>query len=118
MKGYRELSKTFKAMGKDVQKEVTKRLKEVGEPARRTAEQLAGENLSRLGDWSQMRLGVTSKMVYIAPRQRSKRIASKRPKLAVELLTKAMFPAIDEHEAEIMSALDDTLDELTRSEGF
>jgi hypothetical protein len=29
-----------------------------------------------------------------------------------------MFPAIDEHEAEIMSALDDTLDELTRSEGF
>ena len=72
--GLRDLNRTFKKMGKEVQKETRAELRAVGEPVRAAAEHLAVSRISHVGDrWSQMRLGVTTRLVYVAPKARSRR---------------------------------------------
>lgn len=119
VRGLRELNATFKAMGREVQKDVRDELKAVGEPVRQAAEQLAVTNIANIGDnWSRMRLGVTSKVVYVAPRARSKGAGTKRPNLAVLLLQDAMIPALDQNEQRIVAGLERMLDRLADREGF
>lgn len=118
VRGYRELSRTFKEMGREVQKEARDELKAAGEPVRAAAEANAVTSISNIGDnWSRMRLGVTSKVVYIAPRARS-RGGSRRPNLAVLLLNDAMIPALGANETEIVHGLEQAINHLADRHGF
>ncbi len=116
--GLRELNRTFTKMGKEVQKETRNQLREVGEPVRAAAERLAAAEIRNLGDrWGQMRLGVTTKLVYVAPKARP-RGGSPRPNLAGLLLQRAMLPAVERNEETVVLALEHMLDRLADREGF
>ncbi len=116
--GLRELNKTFKHMGKEVQKETRNELREVGEPVRKAAEQLAAVEIRNIGDnWSKMRVGVTQKLVYVAPKARS-RSGSPRPNLAGLLLQRAMLPALERNEPQVVAGLEKMLDRLADRNGF
>ena len=118
VKGLRELDRAFAHLSRDTQKAVRAELAAVGEPVREVAEHLAVTNITNIGDrWSRMRLGVTSKLVYVAPRARSRR-RTKRPNLAVLLLKDAMIPAVERSEPAVVAGLELVLDRLSVREGF
>ena len=67
------LSKTFKHAPKDVRLAYRAKLRTVGEPVRSAAESLAVTRIRNLGagdPWARFRLGITQKLVYVAPRQK------------------------------------------------
>lgn len=89
--------------------------REVAKPVQRTSEALAREKIPRIGErWPQMRVGVTRKLVYVAPKQKGVRTRGpnprRRPNLANLLMERAMEPALQRHEALIVAATDRALD--------
>jgi hypothetical protein len=117
--GLAELVRAFDVLEGKTKSEVRDALVKAGEPVRSAAEQYAVADIRNIGDqWSQMRLGITPRMVYIAPRMRSRRRASKRKNLAVLLLDRSMWPAAARHEHEVLDGLEHAIDDLTREEGF
>jgi len=118
VQGLKELQRDLKKMRSDLGKELKAELRSVAEPVRQTAEQLAVANLPNIGPaWSRMRIGITTSVVYVAPRTRRK-AGSPRPNLAQLLMDKSMQPALDQHEAGIESALEVMLDRLGEKSGF
>jgi hypothetical protein len=116
--GLRELQSSLAKVNRDVKKELALELKAVGEPVRAAAEQLATANISHIGPvWERMRLGVTTKVVYVAPATRRK-LGSPRPNLAGLLMDKAMQPALDQNAAGIEAALEVMLDRISIDSGF
>lgn len=117
--GLSELVRAFDVLQGKTKSEVRDALVKVGEPVRSAAEHEAVANIRNIGaQWSLMRLGITPRMVYIAPAQRSRRKASKRKNLAVLLLDRSMWPAAAKHEHEVLEGLERAVDDLTREEGF
>ena len=118
VQGLKELQRDLKKMRSDLGKELKAELRSVAEPVRQTAEQLAVANLPNIGPaWSRMRIGITTSVVYVAPRTRRK-LGSPRPNLAQLLMDKSMQPALDQHEPGIESALEAMLDRLGEKNGF
>ena len=71
VRGLRELNRTFKHAPKDVRRAIRDEYRTVAEPVRSTAATLAASSIRRIGPkWSQMRTGVTQRLVYVAPKQR------------------------------------------------
>jgi hypothetical protein len=92
-------------------------LREVVEPVRTGAEQLAMQNIRRMPhspQWSRMRIGVTRNLVYVAPRQRGVKTRGRhnfgRPNLGDLLMERAMEPALEQHAAEVEARLGELLD--------
>ena len=118
VQGLKELQRDLKKMRSDLGKELKAELRSVAEPVRQTAEQLAVANLPNIGPaWSRMRIGITTSVVYVAPRTRRK-LGSPRPNLAQLLMDRSMQPALDQHEQGIESALEVMLDRLGEKNGF
>src|SRR5262245_51912125 len=108
IRGLRELDAAFAAASKAEQKGLRLGLAEAAEPVERDAERLARERISRIGEaWPQMRIGVTSRLVYVAPRQRARsgNPNLKRPNLATLLLGRAMTPALEVNAGEVENAI-------------
>jgi hypothetical protein len=115
--GLRELQQAAAQAGKAAQVEVQRALKTVGEPVRAAAESRAVEQISHIGDqWSQMRVGVTRKLIYVAPKQRGRQgrrnPALKRPNLALLLLERAMEPALDANRGRIEHDMESALERV------
>lgn len=118
IKGLRELQRDLNSYSKAAKKAVRVELAAVAEPVRATAEQLAAANISHIGPvWERMRVGITTSLVYVAPKTRRK-LGTGRPNLAGLLDDRAMQPALDQHEHGIESALEAMLDRLGDSHGF
>lgn len=118
VQGYREASRAFAKMDAELKAELTGGLKEAGEPVRAEAETLAVSNIRNIGDrWSRMRLGVTTSVVYVAPSARN-RGGSPRPNLAGLLMDKAMSPALQAKEPEVVALLDAMLGRLAGEAGL
>lgn len=111
VQGLRELNRAFKVADARLAKELRVALRDAAEPVRAEAEQLALSTITRMTvPWSQMRIGVTSTRVYVAPRQRGARQPQrKRPNLAALLLRRSMLPALDHNQAEVVHRLDEML---------
>ncbi len=109
--GLRDLNRALARTSKDVRLGVRKELREVAEPIRSEAEDLAKRRIRNIGpNWSRMRVGVTQDLVYIAPRQRGvKSGPRRRPNLAVRLMEDAMRPALNRHAHEVEKDLDEML---------
>ena len=79
---------------------------------------MAGSRITNIGgDWGQMRTGVLTRAIYVAPRQRN-RGGDRRPNLAGMLMDRAMQPALDDKEGEILHALEAVVDDLANKAGF
>lgn len=116
--GLRELNKAFGLMGKELKKELRDEIKNVGEPVRQAAEMKAVTGITNIGDrWSQMRLGVTSSVGYVAPKAR-RRGGSPRPKFAALLMNRAMIPALEQNEPQTIRRFEEMLDRLADRFGF
>lgn len=92
---------------------VRRELRQVAEPVQRDAELFARQRIPRIGErWARMRVGITTKTVYVAPSQRSRDRSRRRPNLAGLLMDRAMQPALDAHEHETVRELDRMLDRV------
>lgn len=118
VQGLRELNAAFGRLSVELKAELAAGLAAAAEPVRSTAEQLAGSNIRNIGDqWSQMRVGVTSKVVYVAPKRRRRR-GSPRPNLAGLLMDRAMQPALEEKAVEVYTLVDVMIGRLAGENGF
>ena len=118
VEGLREVNRALSRLNKNAAKAVRDELKAAGEPVRREAESMAVAHIRRIGpEWSKVRLGATSRDVYIAPRRRRGR-GSSRPNLAILLMERAFKPAARLHEREIVMRVGQALDRLIGRAGF
>ena len=118
MRGLRELNRAFNLTGKDLKKELRDEIKAVGEPVRQLAEAKAVSEIRNVGvRWSGMRLGVTTKVGYVAPKAR-RRGGSPRPKFGTLLMERAMLPALAQSEPMTIRRFDAMIDRLADKAGF
>lgn len=113
----RAFQRDLKRLNADAAKTLREGLKEAGEPVRADAEQKAVAGIRNIGSrWSRMKLGITTKEVYIAEAQRGPRAGSQksRPNLAIELMEQALGPALDAHIEEIPDRVRDAIDKTAR----
>jgi hypothetical protein len=116
--GLRELNRALDGYADGAAKQMRKELREAIEPVRRDAEALAVSSIRNIGPtWSRMRVGATSSVAYVAPKAR-RRGGSPRANVGALLFEEAMQPALERNEDEIVEAIDDLLDALSRKFGF
>jgi hypothetical protein len=117
VRGLREISASFAALGGEARKEFRAEERAIAEPVRRDAETLAVQRIRRIGPrWSKMRIGVNQNVVYVAPRQRGVKTKGRqqlaRPNLANLLMDRAMEPALRQNTPRIEHDLERLLDRV------
>lgn len=117
--GYRETMRSLDKLARELKGEIRDELRHVAEPVRADAERLTVAGISHIGPrWSEMRVGVTASSVYVAPKKRGTKVASrKRPNLA-PLLMAELVQAADNNEDRVRDGLENMLDRLTRETGL
>lgn len=118
VRGLRELNRAFARADRTLRKEKNDALKRAAEPVRADAQALAAANISRLGlEWSRMRVGVTTRVVYVAPAKRavSRGGPSARPNLAPLLMDEAMLPGLERNRETVVRELDHMLASVGRA---
>jgi hypothetical protein len=115
--GYRDLVRAFAKAERTVNREFRATLREAAEPVRADAEGMAVARIEKVGvPWSRMKIGVTTRMVYVAPRQRGTRSRSRRrPNLAGLLLDRAMTPALEQNRAAVVRSVESMLGDVERA---
>ena len=116
--GLQELNRAFARADRTVRLEKNKRLRRAAEPVRADAESLAVGRITRIGpQWSRMRVGVTTKVVYVAPKERG----TARPapqeggaEAGDRLMDEAMVPALNQNREGVVDELEDLLAEMER----
>lgn len=119
IEGLRELERAFKLYGNGLEKGVRTALTKAAEPVRVEAEALARSTIKVSAvDWSSMRVGVTRRTAYVAPRQKGRAAKRnpriRRPNLKPLLLDRAMQPALDRNVANVEREVGRALDDLGR----
>lgn len=118
VEGLRELQRAFKRADGVLQHELRDGLRAAAEPVRLDAEREAVQSITRIGvPWSRMRVGVTQKIVYVAPKKRGVKGRDsrlRRPNLFRLLLT-AMEVAAGRNQARVTQGLERVLDDVGRS---
>ena len=79
VEGLRDLNRAFERAPKTLKKEWTAGQRKIAEPTRRLAASKAltmARNVPRSPQWAEMRVGVTQSVVYVAPKERSRRYKS------------------------------------------
>lgn len=114
VEGLRDLDRAFARFGKAEKKMLRGRLAAAAEPVRDRAQDLAGSEIRNIGpDWQEMKVGVTTKLVYVAPARRRGRNANlARPNFAPLLMSRALSPALEQNKDEVVGLIDDMLGEL------
>ena len=122
--GLTGLSKACKLVGKEASRELRTTLRKAAEPVRVGAETRAVQAIANIGpNWSRMRTGVTTRVVYVAPRERGSK-AHRRTRtaaraqadraFATRLMDRAMVPALRSSVPFVVTAVDRMLVELGR----
>jgi hypothetical protein len=118
VEGLRDLQVAFKLAGKTSSVELRAALRDSAEPVRADAQTIASLGLhpSKV-DWSQMRVGISRTMVYVAPKQRGKKSRHdhrrRRPNVA-PILAHAMETSLDQNEPEVMARVQRVVDSVGR----
>lgn len=113
----RELQRALQRGDRALKKDLRDRLKDAAEPVAHDAAALAVSEIRnvRSGDrWSMMRVGVTQRLVYVAPKQRGVRGrgGKRRPNLADLMMTRAMEPALEQNRAQVEHKLEQLIDDI------
>lgn len=123
VRGLQDLSRAFRVADQSLKKNLRGELREIGRPVAELAQKLAIQEISGLSrgrtvDWSQTRLGVTQKLVYVAPKQRGRRSRQnemiRRPNLKSLLLDKAYDPALDTYTERTVTKFERLLDKMAQ----
>lgn len=122
VQGLKELTRAFKAISKDLDRELVGELKAAADPVKAEGEKLALTrigNMPRSPDWAVMRIGVSKAqgLVYMVP-QRRRRGGSGRANLANLLMDRAMDPALEKHQDDVVQRVDQLLGKLGGDHGF
>jgi len=113
VEGLAGLQRGFRTIDKNMHKELRNTLKKAAEPVRLDAEGRARSEIPNIGDtWSRMRTGVTTNVVYVAPKTRGTRGRYRRPNFATLLMDRAMAPALEAHADEIEREIGEMLDDF------
>ena len=122
VRGLADLHRALALADKETRLAVRKVELETAEPVRSAAEQLALSEIrgmeraaSRGGfpPWAHMRIGITRKVVYIAPKQRGhKKGPQKRRNLAPLLMDRAMQPALERNRHAFEAGFERALDRI------
>lgn len=119
VEGLSQLQRAFKAADLTLQRELRTSLRAAAEPVRVEAERLAVSSIRRIGvPWSRMRIGVTNREVYIAPRQRGQKGRDqrlRRPNLAGLLLGRSLVPAVQHEQGAVIAGVEATLASVGRA---
>lgn len=120
--GLRELQRAFRNISKDLTKELRKELIKAAEPVADLAESHALgriRNMPRSPHWAGMRVGVSAAQasVYVVPRARNRGNPG-RANLKGLLLTRAMDPALEQKQAEVIEGVGQMIDNLAGANGF
>lgn len=120
VRGLRELNKSFRDIDRGLHTALRTELREVAKPVAETEHVYALDRVRNMTDpWSQFRIGVTQRLVYVAPRERGrKRGGRRRDNFARLLAERSMEPALADNQTQIESRLDNVIDLLGRKEGF
>lgn len=118
VEGLRDLQRAFALADKDVRKGFGKSLREAGEPVRADAQHAAATRIRNMSvPWSRMRVGSTAVGVYIAPVKRASRGRGnlrRRPNLADLLMGRAMLPALESNQPQVVQRVERLLGEMSR----
>ena len=126
--GLRDVQAAFADADKQLRLGIRGSLRQIAEPVRAGAEELAMSTIShmpRSPRWSKMRIGVTRDLVYVAPRQRGikGRYDPRRrgegyahPPFSDLVMLRAMEPALERHAAEVEHGFEEILEHVT--DGF
>lgn len=122
VKNFRELNRAFARAEGKVRREFRGELRDAAEPVRADAEDLAVERIRNIGrPWSRMRVGLTARLVYVAPRERGVKgragLVSRRPNLAGLMMDRAMQPALDNNIDEVERRIDHWLGDVEQDWG-
>lgn len=113
VQGLTALQRAFKAADAAQQRELRKALRVAAEPVRADAERLAVAGIRRIGvPWSRMRIGVTNREVYLAPRERGQKGRDqrlRRPNLRSLLLGRSMEPALQHNRPAVIAGVEHVL---------
>lgn len=109
--GLRELQRACADSEKEVKTAVRSKLSKAAEPVRVEAERVAASEIRNLGPaWGRMRVGVTTTLVYVAPK--SRRHGGTARKNLGNLLLKSMQEALDTKTDDVVKNLEGALDEI------
>lgn len=111
--GLRDLERAFARFGAAEKEMLTASLSAAAEPVRARSEELASSEIENIGPrWQRMRIGVTTKLVYVAPKSRRGRNPNlARPNLA-PLLDHSMTEALTQETPTVIGLLDEALGSL------
>lgn len=116
IRGLRELNRAFKVADKSLHTRWRLEQRSIGEPVAATAQQLAIGRIPSLAQspsWGLMKVGVTQRVVYVAPKGKRKG-GSPRPNFGQLLMERAMAPALQMHEADTLLRFERLLDQMER----
>jgi hypothetical protein len=111
VKGLREMQRAAKAAGKETSREVRKALRDAAVPVQQTALRLAATDARAGTKWSRMRIGVSARKVYVAPAAR-RTVGTARPNFGGRLLGRAMMPALEQEQDDVMRRMEKALDNI------
>lgn len=116
--GLSELQRDLKRADPDLAIDLRNGLKELAAPVRDLAASKAAAKISHLGTrWARMRVGAVQRGVYVAPASR-RRGGSPRPNLGTLLMQRAMEPALEERQDQIVQGVERLLDTFGLEHGF
>jgi hypothetical protein len=114
IKGLRETIRAFNKLEASVALEIRNELKDLAEPVAETARQ----KISRYAGASVGTIGPRASVRGAFVTQRAKKVTGQRADFGALQMTRGMIPALEEHEDEIVSGVEKTLDRLTATAGF
>src|SRR4029077_1418950 len=122
VRGLANINAGFKNTHRDIRAGWRLEQRHIAEPVASDTERLALLSIRHMPaspQWSRMRIGITRSMVYVAPRQRGvrwnsrspgSRFQARRPNLGDLLMDRAMQPALERHETQIVQEVRQLLD--------
>lgn len=119
VEGLADLQRAFRVADRNLSRDLRRSLREAAEPIRGQAQQLALQEITRIGPrWWRMRVGVTRKLVYVAPRERGVKGAGRdrfrRPKFKGPMWDEAMGPALTNNIGQVERNVEKMLAEIGR----
>ncbi len=117
VRGLRELNQALRRADRTTRAEFRTGFRKIAEPVRLEAERLALSDITRITQpWARMRTGVTTKLVYVAPRQRGIKGRGddprRRPKFADLMMNRALAPALERKKGEVEHDIERLIDHV------
>lgn len=114
IKGFTQLQRAFALADPALKRRFRSTLRDVAEPVKSTSESLASERIRNMTEqWSRMRVGVTTTVVYVAPASRRRGSGKRRRRNLYDLmLGRSLEPALDQNSPRTIAEVERMLDGL------